>query len=125
LTCRPAASATTIQQHQYHQQQVQGGKGKLLRPLTSGNIAAIEPYHHVPVTSSDPEKQSIVSGGIYVGQKQAAQIRPIVGDGITHLGKEGVCCDVLRVLSIQQVFNHGLITKILCIFMNFSTVHMK
>lgn len=86
---RSAASATTIQQHQYHQQQVQGGKGKLLRPLTSGNIAAIEPYHHVPVTSSDPEKQSSVSGGIYGGQKQAAQIRPIVGDGITHLGKEG------------------------------------
>jgi hypothetical protein len=76
---------------------MQGGKGKLLRPLTSGNIAAIEPYHHVPVssvTSSDPEKQSSVSGGKYGGQKQAAQIRPIVGDGITHLGKEGVCCDV-------------------------------
>jgi len=70
----------------------------LLRPLTSGNIAAIEPYHHVPVSSSgriitpsDPEKQSNIGGGLYGGQKQAAQTRPSVGDSITHVGKEGMC----------------------------------
>jgi hypothetical protein len=103
VTYRPAASATTIQQHQYQQQQVQGGKGKLLRPMTSGNIAAVEPYHHVPInssgqsiTSSDPEKQSNTGSGPYGGQKQAAQTRPIVGDGIAHLGKEGVCLILLK-----------------------------
>lgn len=98
----------------------------MLRPLTSGNVATIEPYHHVPVTSSDPEKQSSVSGGIYGGQKQAAQIRPIVGDGITHLGKEGVCCDVASCLiSIQRMFNHELMTEMLCVFMHFCTVCLK
>jgi hypothetical protein len=99
--CRSAASATTIQQHQYHQQQVQGGKGKLLRPVTSGNIAAIEPYHHVPVnssarsiTSSDPEKQSNNGTGPYSVQKQTVQTRSAVGDGVAHLSKEGVwACD--------------------------------
>jgi hypothetical protein len=65
-----------------------------MRPLTGTNIAAIEPYHHVPVNSvasSDPEKQSSISGGIYGGQKQAVLAPSSVGDGITHLEKEGVC----------------------------------
>lgn len=76
---------------------MQGGKGKLLRPVTSGNIAAVEPYHHVPVnssgrtvTSGDPDKQPDAGGGSYGGQKQPAHSRPTAGDGIAHLGKEGV-----------------------------------
>jgi hypothetical protein len=65
-----------------------------MRPLPGSNIAAIEPYHHVPVnsiTSSDPEKQSSVGEGLYGGQKQSLHTHPGVVDAITHLEKEGMC----------------------------------
>lgn len=43
---RTVNSTPGLQPHPYQQQ------GKLLRPLTSGNIAAVEPYHHVPVPNT-------------------------------------------------------------------------
>jgi apoptosis-stimulating of p53 protein 1 len=43
---RTANSTGGLQPHPYQQQ------GKTLRPLTSGNIAAVEPYHHVPVPNT-------------------------------------------------------------------------
>lgn len=53
---RNVLSASTIQHHQqqqqlYHQSHNVGNK-QLIRPLTSGNIAAIEPYHHVPLVTA-------------------------------------------------------------------------
>jgi len=66
-----------------------------MRPLPGSNIAAIEPYHHVPVnsiTSSDPEKQSGVTDGVYGGsQKQTVHSHSSAVDAITHLEKEGMC----------------------------------
>lgn len=56
--CRSVLSSSAIQHHQQQQQLYQQHNGptatkQLLRPLTAGNIAAIEPYHHVPLTPGD------------------------------------------------------------------------
>ena len=64
-----------------------------MRPLPGSNIAAIEPYHHVPVNSitvSDPEKQSNIADGVYGGQKQTVHSHSSAVDAITHLEKEGM-----------------------------------
>ncbi|XP_068085698.1 apoptosis-stimulating of p53 protein 1 [Anabrus simplex] len=60
---RSAASATTGQQHPSY-----GGQGPTGKPKPrSGNIAAVEPYHHVPLpTNSDLDKQAQRT---YGGQK--------------------------------------------------------
>lgn len=55
---RSVLSASAIQHHQQQQQLYQQQNGpsatkQLIRPLTAGNIAAIEPYHHVPSTPGD------------------------------------------------------------------------
>ncbi|XP_046663876.1 apoptosis-stimulating of p53 protein 1 isoform X3 [Homalodisca vitripennis] len=52
---RSALSASAIQYHQQqqhlYQQHGPAPTKQILRPLTAGNIAAIEPYHHVPSSS--------------------------------------------------------------------------
>nr|CAD7403992.1 unnamed protein product [Timema cristinae] len=67
---RSAASATTIQQQQHpaysHQQPTKSGK--LLRPMTTGNIAAIEPYHHVPVSDCEKHRHHLQDDKMILSQ---------------------------------------------------------
>lgn len=51
FVCRSALSASAIQYHQQYLYHGPTSAKQLLRPLTSGNIAAVEPYHHVPTTT--------------------------------------------------------------------------
>ncbi|XP_054260694.1 apoptosis-stimulating of p53 protein 2-like isoform X3 [Macrosteles quadrilineatus] len=56
---RSTLSTSAIQHHQQQQYQQQPGNKQLLRPLTAGNIAAIEPYHHVPSDTQEHVRQPL------------------------------------------------------------------
>nr|CAD7431209.1 unnamed protein product [Timema monikensis] len=64
----PLRSTIQQQQHPAYSHQQPTKSGKLLRPMTTGNIAAIEPYHHVPVSDCEKHRHHLQDDKMILSQ---------------------------------------------------------